>query len=74
MQVRETNRPRKTMKILSGTRFQWIAYDTSKKTFIMSGRSSYEFWLDCNQVGIHKTAGIRVWCPAVWGGGTTDKA
>ena len=51
-----------------------IFQGNSKKTFIMSGRSSYEFWLDCNQVGIHKTAGIRVWCPAVWGGGTTDKA
>ena len=35
-------------------------------TYITSGRSSYEFWLDCNQVGIHKTAGIKVWCPAVW--------
>ena len=41
MQVRETNRPRKTMKILSGTRFQWIAYDTSKKTFIATGGGTY---------------------------------
>ena len=41
MQERETNRPRKTMKILSGTRFQWIAYDTSKKTFIASGGGTY---------------------------------
>ena len=41
MQKRETNRPRKTMKILSGTRFQWIAYDTSKKTFIATGGGTY---------------------------------
>ena len=41
MQERETNRPRKTMKILSGTRFQWIAYDTSKKTFIATGGGTY---------------------------------
>ena len=27
-QTRDINRPRKTMKILSGTRFQWIAYNT----------------------------------------------
>lgn len=41
MQIRETNRPRKTMKILSGTKFQWIAYDTNKKTFIATGGGSY---------------------------------
>jgi len=41
MQKRETNRARKTMKILSGTRFQWIAYDTSKKTFIATGGGTY---------------------------------
>ena len=41
MQKRETNRPRKTMKILSGTRFQWIAYDTNKKTFIATGGGTY---------------------------------
>ena len=32
-QVRDTSRPRKTMKILSGTRFQWIAYNTETKEF-----------------------------------------
>jgi len=30
-QSRDTTRPRKTMKILSGTRFQWIAYNTETK-------------------------------------------
>ena len=30
-QTRSTDRPRKTMKILSGKRFQWIAFDTEKK-------------------------------------------
>ena len=30
-QTRSTDRPRKTMKILSGKRFQWIAFDTDKK-------------------------------------------
>ena len=29
-ELRDTSRPRKTMKILSGTRFQWIAYNTLK--------------------------------------------
>ena len=31
LQKRNTDRPRKTMKILSGTRFQWIAYNTETK-------------------------------------------
>ena len=31
MRMRDVNRPRKTMKILAGNRFQWIAYDTSSK-------------------------------------------
>ncbi len=40
-QIRNTDRPRKTMKILSGTRFQWIAYDTEKKEFKGSGGGTY---------------------------------
>ena len=31
MRMRDVNRPRKTMKMLAGGRFQWIAYDISKK-------------------------------------------
>lgn len=41
IQERDTTRPRKTMKILSGTRFQWIAYDTEKKSFSGSGGGTY---------------------------------
>ena len=41
MQQRDTNRPRKTMKILSGTRFQWIAYNTETKKFIGTGGGTY---------------------------------
>lgn len=33
--------PRKTMKILSGTRFQWIAFDTEERKFIATGGGSY---------------------------------
>ena len=40
-ELRDTNRPRKTMKILSGTRFQWIAYDTETKQFKGTGGGSY---------------------------------
>lgn len=40
-QNRNTNRPRKTMKILSGTRFQWIAYNTETKEFKGSGGGTY---------------------------------
>ena len=40
-QLRDTNRPRKTMKILSGTRFQWIAYNTETKQFLGSGGGTY---------------------------------
>jgi hypothetical protein len=40
-QTRDTNRPRKTMKILSGTRFQWIAYNTATKQFMGSGGGTY---------------------------------
>jgi hypothetical protein len=41
MQERNTDRPRKTMKILSGTRFQWIAFDTEKKEFKGTGGGTY---------------------------------
>ena len=37
MRMRDVNRPRKTMKILAGNRFQWIAYDISKKGFYGTG-------------------------------------
>jgi len=40
-QLRATNRPRKTMKILSGTRFQWIAYNTTTKQFMGTGGGTY---------------------------------
>lgn len=33
--------PRKTMKILSGTRFQWIAYNTETKEFLGTGGGTY---------------------------------
>ncbi|MEM6265523.1 MAG: membrane or secreted protein [Bacteroidota bacterium] len=38
---RDTNRPRKTMKVLSGTRFQWIAYNTETKEFKGTGGGTY---------------------------------
>lgn len=41
LQKRDTNRPRKTMKILSGTRFQWIAYNTETKQFMGTGGGTY---------------------------------
>lgn len=41
IQERNTDRPRKTMKILSGTRFQWIAYNTETKEFKGSGGGTY---------------------------------
>ena len=34
---RDTSGPRKTMKILSGTRFQWIAYNTETTQLLSSG-------------------------------------
>jgi hypothetical protein len=40
-QMRDTNSPRKTMKILSGTRFQWIAYNTETKEFIGTRGGTY---------------------------------
>jgi len=33
--------PRKTMKILSGTRFQWIAYNTDTREFMATGGGTY---------------------------------
>jgi len=35
------NGPRKTMKILSGKRFQWIAFNTETKQFMATGGGSY---------------------------------
>lgn len=40
-EIRDTSRPRKTMKILSGTRFQWIAYNTETKEFKGTGGGTY---------------------------------
>lgn len=40
-QTRDVNRPRKTMKILSGTRFQWIAYNTETKELKGTGGGTY---------------------------------
>lgn len=40
-EVRDTTKPRKTMKILSGTRFQWIAYNTETKEFMGTGGGTY---------------------------------
>ena len=40
-QMRDTSSPRKTMKLLSGTRFQWIAYDTKTKEFMGTGGGTY---------------------------------
>tara|TARA_R110001632_G_scaffold95102_4_gene201168 strand:- start:891 stop:1559 length:669 start_codon:yes stop_codon:yes gene_type:complete len=40
-QSRDTSGPRKTMKILSGTLFQWIAYNTETKQFMGTGGGSY---------------------------------
>lgn len=41
LQRRDTSGPRKTMKILSGTRFQWIAYNIETKQFMGSGGGTY---------------------------------
>ncbi len=41
LRKRETSGPRKTMKILSGTRFQWIAYNTETKEFMGTGGGTY---------------------------------
>jgi hypothetical protein len=40
-QLRDISRPRKTMKILLGTRFQWIAYNTETKEFLGTGGGVY---------------------------------
>ena len=40
-QLRNIERPRKTMKILSGKRFQWIAYNTETKKFMGTGGGTY---------------------------------
>jgi hypothetical protein len=41
MQRRDTHVPRKTMKILTGTRFQWIAYNTETREFMGTGGGTY---------------------------------
>ena len=41
LSTRDTSRPRKTMKVLSGTRFQWIAYNIETKKFMGSGGGTY---------------------------------
>lgn len=41
IQRRDTNQPRKTMKVLSGTRFQWIAYNTETGDFFGTGGGEY---------------------------------
>lgn len=41
MQAMDTTRSRKTMKVLSGTRFQWIAYDTATSAFMGTGGGTY---------------------------------
>ena len=40
--MRSIDRPRKTMKILSGSRFQWIAYNTTTKQFMGTGGGTYK--------------------------------
>ena len=40
-QMRKTDGPRKTMKLLSGKRFQWIAYNTETKQFMGTGGGTY---------------------------------
>ena len=40
-QKRDSDRPRKTMKILSGKCFQWIAYNTETKEFMGTGGGTY---------------------------------
>ena len=61
---RDTNRPRKTMKILLGGYFQWTAYDTERFSFYGAGGGTYRatagtytetidyFSRDNNKVGI----------------------
>ncbi len=40
-QLRDTSGPRKTMKVLSGKHFQWIAYNTETKHFMGTGGGTY---------------------------------
>ena len=40
-QMRDTSGARKTMKLLSGTRFQWIAYNIETKEFSGTGGGTY---------------------------------
>ena len=40
-QMRDTSGSRKTMKVLSGSRFQWIAYNTATKQFMGTGGGTY---------------------------------
>lgn len=40
-QMRKIDGPRKTMKLLSGKRFQWIAYNTETKQFMGTGGGIY---------------------------------
>ena len=40
-QMRSVDGPRKTMKLLSGKRFQWIAYNTETKQFMGTGGGTY---------------------------------
>jgi hypothetical protein len=39
--IRNTDQPRKTMKILSGMRFQWIAYNSETGDFFGTGGGTY---------------------------------
>lgn len=41
IQNRDTSNPRKTMKLLSGTRFQWIAFNTETGQFFGTGGGTY---------------------------------
>lgn len=41
MQRRDTNVPRKTMKLLTGNRFQWIAFNTETGEFFGTGGGEY---------------------------------
>ena len=64
-QIRDTSGPRKTMKILSGTRFQWIAYNIETQQFLGTGGGTYTtvngdyneniefFSKDNSKVGLH---------------------
>ena len=38
---RDVSSPRKTLKILSGTRFQWVAYNKDTKEFMGTGGGTY---------------------------------